>query len=75
MNGVQPSHDTTHSVFHPHDPKYQLFWPPQPFIRGQKGETIIEKTVSLISAFTASLSTQMHTLMHPKDQSIMGDVI
>jgi hypothetical protein len=68
MNGVQPSHVTTHSVLHPHDPKYQPCRPPQPLHRDQKWKIIIEKTVHLISAFTASHSTQMHTLMHPKDQ-------
>jgi hypothetical protein len=68
MNGVQPSYDITHTVLYPHDPKHQSYRPPQPLIRDQKWEIIIEKTVHLISAFTASHSTQMHTLMHPKDQ-------
>jgi hypothetical protein len=68
MYGVQPSHYTTDSVLHPHDPKHQPCGPPQPHIRDQKWEIIIEKTVHLIYSFTASHSTQMHTLMHPKDQ-------
>ena len=68
MNGVQPSHVTTHSVLHPHDPKHQPCGPPQPLLRDQKLEIIIEKSLHLISAFTASHSTQMHTLIHSKDQ-------
>jgi hypothetical protein len=62
------SHHTTHSVLNPHDPKHQPCGPPKRFIHDQKWEMIIEKTVHLISAFTASHSTQMHTFMHPKDQ-------
>jgi hypothetical protein len=44
MDGDQPSHDITHSVFHPHDPKRQPCGPPQPLICDQKWEIIIEKT-------------------------------
>jgi hypothetical protein len=75
MNGVQLSPYTIHSVLHPHDPKHQPYGPPKPLIRDQKWEIIVEKTVHLISAFTVSHSTQMLTLMHPKDQFIGGDVI
>jgi hypothetical protein len=65
-NGDQPSPDTTHSdsVFHPHDSKHQLYVPPQALILEQKWKIIIEKTVSLISSFTASNSTQMPFMSH-----------
>jgi hypothetical protein len=68
MHPLDHYHYTTHSIFHPHDLKHQPCGPPQPLICDQKWEIIIEKTVHLISVFTASHSTQMHTSMHPKDQ-------